>query len=182
MTENERIRKLRLALGLNQQEFGARIGIKVSAVSYLESGKSRLTESNLILICEKFHVNRSWLLDGEGDMFLPESGSALDVLASQYDMTPLERDMVENYLRLSRAQREVFWELLHKIVGAPAAQSGSAGGPSSSGAAISGELGQPPGSTESVREAEAAYEKALGFAPSAGGTASSTIDDTASTG
>ena len=33
-----------------------------------------------------------------------------------------------------------------------------------------------------VQDAEAAYEKALGFAPSAGGTASSTIDDTASTG
>ena len=92
MTENDRIKELRLALGLNQQEFGARIGIKVSAVSYLESGKSRLTESNAILICREFNVNRDWLLNGTGEMFQPNSQDAVDALAEQYDLTPLERD------------------------------------------------------------------------------------------
>ncbi|MFR5372443.1 MAG: helix-turn-helix domain-containing protein [Faecalibacterium prausnitzii] len=66
MTENERVKAVRQALGLSQQEFGSRIGIKISAMSYLESGKSRLTESNAILICKEFNVSREWLLNGAG--------------------------------------------------------------------------------------------------------------------
>lgn len=147
MTENDRIKELRLALGLNQQEFGARIGIKVSAVSYLESGKSRLTESNAILICREFNVNRDWLLNGTGEMFQPNSQDAVDALAEQYDLTPLERGMVENYCRLSKAQRLAFWDVMQKIIGS-SAQSGGAEEAASSG----------------VTAAEAAYEKSFGTA------------------
>lgn len=150
MTENDRIKELRLALGLNQQEFGARIGIKVSAVSYLESGKSRLTESNAILICREFNVNRDWLLNGTGEMFQPNSQDAVDALAEQYDLTPLEREIFENYCKLSKAQRQAFWDVMQKIIGS-SAQSGSA-------------EASPPGS--GVAAAEAAYEKNFGTASS----------------
>ena len=145
MTENERVKAVRQALGLSQQEFGSRIGIKISAMSYLESGKSRLTESNAILICKEFNVSREWLLNGTGEMFLPESS---DALAAQYDLTPLERDMVENYCKLSKAQRQAFWDVMQKIVGS-STQSGSA-------------EASPPGS--GVAAAEAAYEKNFGTA------------------
>lgn len=148
MTENERVKEVRQALGLSQQEFGSRIGIKISAMSYLESGKSRLTESNAILICKEFNVSREWLLNGAGEMFLPESSGAVDALAAQYDLTPLERDMVENYCKLSKAQRQAFWDVMQKIIGS-SAQSGSAeASPQSSG----------------VAAAEAAYEKNFGSA------------------
>lgn len=149
MTENERVKAVRQALGLSQQEFGSRIGIKISAMSYLESGKSRLTESNAILICKEFNVSREWLLNGAGEMFLPESSGAVDdALAAQYDLTPLERDMVENYCKLSKAQRQAFWDVMQKIIGS-SAQSGSA-------------EASPPGS--GVAAAEAAYEKNFGTA------------------
>lgn len=148
MTENERVKAVRQALGLSQQEFGSRIGIKISAMSYLESGKSRLTESNAILICKEFNVSREWLLNGTGEMFLPESSGAVDALAAQYDLTPLERDMVENYCKLSKAQRQAFWDVMQKIVGS-SAQSGSA-------------EASPPGS--GVAATEAAYEKNFGTA------------------
>ena len=143
MTENERVRAVRQALGLSQQEFGSRIGIKISAMSYLESGKSRLTESNAILICKEFNVSREWLLNGTGEMFLPESSDSLDALAEQYDLTPLEREIFENYCKLSKAQRLAFWDVMQKIVGS-SAQSGSA-------------EESAPGS--GVAAAEAAYEK-----------------------
>lgn len=150
MTKNERVKAVRQALGLSQQEFGSRIGIKISAMSYLESGKSRLTESNAILICKEFNVSREWLLNGAGEMFLPESSGAVDALAAQYDLTPLERDMVENYCKLSKAQRQAFWDVMQKIIGS-SAQSGSA-------------EASPPGS--GVAAAEAAYEKNFGTASS----------------
>lgn len=148
MTENERVKAVRQALGLSQQEFGSRIGIKISAMSYLESGKSRLTESNAILICKEFNVSRNWLLNGTGEMFLPESSDSLDALAEQYDLTPLEREIFENYCKLSKAQRLAFWDVMQKIVGS-SAQSGSA-------------ETSPPGS--GVAAAEAAYEKNFGTA------------------
>lgn len=148
MTENERVRAVRQALGLSQQEFGSRIGIKISAMSYLESGKSRLTESNAILICKEFNVSREWLLNGTGEMFLPESSDSLDALAEQYDLTPLEREIFENYCKLSKAQRLAFWDVMQKIVGS-SAQSGSA---------------EESALGSGVAAAEAAYEKNFGTA------------------
>ena len=148
MTENERVKAVRQALGLSQQEFGSRIGIKISAMSYLESGKSRLTESNAILICKEINVSREWLLNGTGEMFQPESSDSLDALAEQYDLTPLEREIFENYCKLSKAQRLAFWDVMQKIVGS-SAQSGSA-------------EESAPGS--GVAAAEAAYEKNFGTA------------------
>lgn len=148
MTENERVKAVRQALGLSQQEFGSRIGIKISAMSYLESGKSRLTESNAILICKEFNVSREWLLNGTGEMFRPESSDAMDKLAEQYNLSDLEKEMLENYCKMSKEQRLAFWGVMQKIVGS-SAQSGSA-------------EASPPGS--GVAAAEAAYEKNFGTA------------------
>lgn len=122
---NRRVKEIRVALGLSQDAFGAKLGLKRAAVSRIESGAVNLTETNVILICERFNVNREWLLNGTGEMFLPESSGAVDALAAQYDLTPLERDMVENYCKLSKAQRQAFWDVMQKIVGS-SAQSGSA--------------------------------------------------------
>ena len=82
-------------------------------------------------------------------MFQPNNSDAVDALAEQYDLTPLERDMVENYCRLSKAQRLAFWDVMQKIVGS-SAQSGGAEETTSSG----------------VAAAEAAYEKSFGTASS----------------
>lgn len=160
---NERIRELRTDLGLNQSEFGERIGVKKSVVSTMESGRTNLTARNTDLICKEFNVSREWLLNGTGEMFLPESSGAVDALAAQYDLTPLERDMVENYCKLSKAQRLAFWDVMQKIIGS-SAQSGSA-------------EESVPGS--GVVAAEAAYEKNFGTASSTpGAEATSMHEDT----
>lgn len=145
---NERIRELRTELGLNQSEFGERIGVKKSVVSTMESGRTNLTVRNTDLICKEFNVSREWLLNGTGEMFLPESSDSLDALAEQYDLTPLEREIFENYCKLSKAQRLAFWDVMQKIIGS-SAQSGSA-------------EKSAPGS--GVAAAEAAYEKNFGTA------------------
>ena len=160
---NERIKAIRSALGLSQEAFGSRLGIKKAAVSRIESGAVNLTETNVILICERFNVSREWLLNGSGEMFLPESSDSLDALVEQYDLTPLEREIFENYCKLSKAQRLAFWDVMQKIVGS-SAQSGSA-------------ETSPPGS--GVAAAEAAYEKNFGTASSTpGAEATSMHEDT----
>lgn len=122
-----------------------RLGLPVEGV-LLPVGGPTLVDTDLI--CKEFNVSREWLLNGTGEMFLPESSGTVDALAAQYDLTPLERDMVENYCKLSKAQRQAFWDVMQKIIGS-SAQSGSA-------------EASPPGS--GVAAAEAAYEKNFGTA------------------
>lgn len=66
---NSQINKLRKALKLSQEEFGSKLGVGKSAISYLESGRSNLTEQMALLICKEFNVNEKWLRTGDGEMF-----------------------------------------------------------------------------------------------------------------
>lgn len=170
---NERIKELRAALGgISQREFGEALGIGKSAVCRIESGAVALTEANAIRICEKFNVRREWLLTGEGEIFQPEKPSLVSEVAAQYHLSNLETALLANYLALPEEDRRAIMKIASKVID-PALAACAAAAPDP--------VVTPPGSS-SVQDAEAAYEKALGFAPSAGGTASSTIDDTASTG
>ena len=66
---NERIKDLRKALGLTQQEFADRLGIKRGAVANYEIGRNTPIDSVIILLCREFRVNETWLRTGEGEMF-----------------------------------------------------------------------------------------------------------------
>lgn len=66
---NERIKELRKTLGLSQEAFAERLGLKGSAVSHLESGRRNITNQNIVAICREFGVNEEWLRTGSGDMF-----------------------------------------------------------------------------------------------------------------
>lgn len=67
---NERLKALRKALGLTQQEFSDRIGIKRNTVATYESGRNDPIDAVIELICREFNVNETWLRTGEGDMFI----------------------------------------------------------------------------------------------------------------
>lgn len=66
---NERIIELRKALGMTQEEFATGIGMKRPTLSGIELNKAPITGRTIMLICNKYNVNRKWLIDGVGDMF-----------------------------------------------------------------------------------------------------------------
>lgn len=66
---NNRIRDIRLKLGMNQSEFSSRIGIGQAALSAIEKGIRNITERTIKDICREFTVNEDWLRSGEGEMF-----------------------------------------------------------------------------------------------------------------
>lgn len=66
---NERIKELRKTLGLSQEAFAERLGLKGSAVSLVECGRRNVTTQNINAICREFGVNEEWLRTGSGDMF-----------------------------------------------------------------------------------------------------------------
>lgn len=67
---NERIKELRLALGLNQSEFGARIGLRQTSIANYEKGLRQPLDTVITSICREFGVNEEWLRTGEGPQFV----------------------------------------------------------------------------------------------------------------
>lgn len=85
----ERIKQLRKALGLNQTDFGERIGISASGISKFEAGLTNPAESTIKLICATYNVDYRWLTTGQGEMFLPMDTDALvdKYLAGESELT-----------------------------------------------------------------------------------------------
>ena len=69
----ERIKELRKALGLTQQKFADRIGVKQNTVAQYEIGRNPPTDTVVTLICREFGVKEEWLRTGAGPMFIEKS-------------------------------------------------------------------------------------------------------------
>lgn len=59
---NERIKELRLALGINQIEFGRKLNVTKQCVSNWENGNIQPSIDMLIRICKVFSVSADYLL------------------------------------------------------------------------------------------------------------------------
>lgn len=68
---NERIKELRKALGLSQDEFGRRLGLTRGAITNIELNKTEPKPLLIDLICREYNVNEEWIRNGSGDMFVP---------------------------------------------------------------------------------------------------------------
>lgn len=69
MSENQRIKEIRKFLKINQASFGESIGLTQSAITLLESGKSKLTDQTKILLTHIYGVRREFIENGEEPMF-----------------------------------------------------------------------------------------------------------------
>lgn len=81
--QNERVKLVRTALGLNQTDFGDRLGVTVTAISKIELGKNAVTDQMFKAICREFNVDPVWMREGIGDMFIDDEGeidNLIDVL------------------------------------------------------------------------------------------------------
>ncbi|RGG63453.1 XRE family transcriptional regulator [Eubacterium sp. AF17-7] len=68
---NERLKQLRKFLGMTQQKFADKLGVKRNTVGQWECGINALTDQVITSICREWNVSEDWLRDGKGDMFLP---------------------------------------------------------------------------------------------------------------
>lgn len=71
---DERIKELRLSLGLNQIQFGRKLFITKQCVSNWENGNIQPSIDMLIKICNVFHVSSDYLLGLTNDCSLNVSG------------------------------------------------------------------------------------------------------------
>ena len=70
MTQGERVKAVRKALGLTLDKFGDRLSVTKTAISNIEKDNRNLTEQMTKAICREYNVNYAWLTDELGEMFM----------------------------------------------------------------------------------------------------------------
>jgi len=111
---NERLKKLRKALDLTQQEFADKIGIKRNSFANYETGRNTPIDAIIVSICREFNVSEDWLREGIGDMFLPTDRNA-DIAKLTKQLLSEESDSFKNRFVSMLANLSVEeWEFLEK--------------------------------------------------------------------
>ena len=114
MTQGERVKEVRKALGLTLDKFGENVGVKKQTVSRIENGVNNVTDQMVLSICREFNVNYDFLMNGEGEMFDDLPQTVLDELCAQYDLDDLDRTLVEMYIEMPEQVRDYLKQEIRK--------------------------------------------------------------------
>lgn len=112
---DKRLKELRKELGLTQQEFADKLGIKRNTIATYEAGKSKPSDSAIVLICNTFNVSIDWLRNGSGEMFLPDAGDELEALAKKYNYSAALAVFVEKLVNLSPEKKDAVTNFLVEV-------------------------------------------------------------------
>ena len=115
---NERIKMLRNSLGMTQQSFADRLGIKRNTIANYEAGRNNPVDSVVSLICKEFDVSEEWLREGSGKMFVPRPEDELDALVLRYGLSPEERVLIQKFVELPAKDREVVINYIDSVASA----------------------------------------------------------------
>ena len=118
MTINERIRQLRRELGLTQSEFGKTIGLKTSAVSWLEKPGNNVTSQNRQVMCDKYHISMDWLENGTGSMYNEPSDpmEAVKGICQQYSLSMTAEQILRVFAMLTPEERSAALEYIEGLI------------------------------------------------------------------
>lgn len=122
MTINQRIKKLRKSLGMNQGEFGQKIGMGQAGISKIEQDGNTVIDQNIRLICQTFHVSEKWLRTGAGPMESDDVNTMLARLQEEMDLTDLEMRLLQTYFSFPAEERQTFLAMAQKFAARLAAE------------------------------------------------------------
>lgn len=111
----DRILYIRKELGLSQEAFGSKIGIKKSSMSSIEKNKSNPSEQTIKFICKEFNVNYSWLVKGTGDTFVETDDALLQALKEEYNLEDMHLKLIKEFLKLSDQEKDVFLKYITNV-------------------------------------------------------------------
>ena len=114
MTQGERVKEIRKALGLTLDRFGEKVGVKKQTVSRIENGVNNVTDQMALSICREYNVNYDYLMNGEGEMFDDLPQTVLDELCVQYNLDDLDKSLVEMYLEMPEQVRDYLKQEIRK--------------------------------------------------------------------
>ena len=117
---NGRIKEIRLAHDLTQEQFANKLGLSRNFITQLENGTKQPSERTISDICRIFSINEKWLRTGEGKMKLEltknqEIAQFLnDVMAE--DDEDFKKSFVEVLAKLDEKQWESLATIARKLV------------------------------------------------------------------
>ncbi|WP_462385401.1 helix-turn-helix domain-containing protein [Intestinibacillus massiliensis] len=111
----ERIKELRMHLGLSQEEFGKRVGVTRGVIANIELCRASVKPLLIEHICEVFGVNEDWILSGAGDMFAPMSkDEEFHQIITDIEFSGDEtiKDLLRAYWNLDEKEKAVIRKLI----------------------------------------------------------------------
>lgn len=112
---NERLKKLRKALDLTQQQLAEHLGVKRNTVAQWELGINAITEQVITSICREFDVNKEWLRTGKGEMFVIQSKEE-ELAAFFGDILNDGSSFKKRFISALAALDTEDWEVIEKFI------------------------------------------------------------------
>lgn len=113
----ERIKILRKEfLKFTQEEFAEKINVSRSNLGNIETNRIGITDRVIDDICTSFNVNKKWLLNGTGEIFLQTESSVISELAKEFNATDLEIKLLKAYFAIDKDVRSIFMSRLIKNI------------------------------------------------------------------
>ncbi len=113
---NKRIKMIREAKELTQDEFGKKIGSARNTIANYENGNRSPSNAVITSICREFDINETWLRTGEGEMFLPMDRET-ELARLTVDLFMEESTSFKNrFISLLARMSEEEWDLLESMV------------------------------------------------------------------
>lgn len=112
----ERIRDLRKnILHMTQEEFAESIKISRSNLGNIETKKVAVTERVISDICEKHNINKEWIINGTGDVFIEiDKENQLMAWAGSV-LGSSDESFKKRFVKMLSELDESDWETLEKI-------------------------------------------------------------------
>lgn len=103
MSMAERIKELRLAAGLTQEELGEKLGLQKSAIAKYENGRvENIKRSTIQAMADLFGVRPSYILGFDDEEDEPDQGYYLDPEAAEIAQEVYERPELKVLFDASR--------------------------------------------------------------------------------
>ncbi|WP_230104567.1 helix-turn-helix domain-containing protein [[Clostridium] scindens] len=100
---------------MTQEEFAESIKISRSNLGNIETKKVTVTERVISDICEKHNINKEWLINGTGDVFIEIDRENLLMAWAGSVLGETDESFKKRFVKMLSELDESDWETLEKI-------------------------------------------------------------------
>lgn len=112
----KRAKQIRKNAGLNQTEFGKRIGMTRDNIANIELNRAEIKDVFVKAVCREFNVNEEWLRTGNGEMYNLQTDEVAEAVSDLLlESNPLY-DMIIDILRTYHSSDEKTKETLKAFI------------------------------------------------------------------
>ena len=122
---DKRIKELRKALNMTQNDFGKRIGLTPNTVTNYETGRRVPSNQVIFSICREFNVHEEWLRDGTGEMFNTMSQDEELAYIVGQALPNASKEMKETFIAFGKLSQQFTaddWAVIRKFLRAIAGE------------------------------------------------------------